>query len=234
MSRPAFKAGDRSCWPNFRRSNRAVIDGAARLPEFLKERLLPRIARRFPPRRRQLYRKKLLYEEMVDTPLDRLLEIGYEDLRRNQEAFRATAAKIDPKQTPQQILEQVEKDHPTAAGKLLQAFRDSLGGLRDFIVAAQHRDDSVAGAADSGGDAALHARPDLRLHGYAGPVREGRQGSLLQRDAAGDGAGRRSRPRSIMRAFNRGTIVSTAIHEAYPGHYVQFLWMQHVQSKVAS
>ena len=29
-------------------------------------------------------------------------------------------------------------------------------------------------------------------------------------------------------AFNRGTILSTAIHEAYPGHYVQFLWMQHV------
>jgi len=24
-----------------------------------------------------MYRKKLLYEEMVDTPLDRLLEIGY-------------------------------------------------------------------------------------------------------------------------------------------------------------
>jgi uncharacterized protein (DUF885 family) len=35
-----------------------------------------------------------------------------------------------------------------------------------------------------------------------------------------------------MGAFNRGTILSTAIHEAYPGHYVQFLWMQHVDSKV--
>jgi uncharacterized protein (DUF885 family) len=37
---------------------------------------------------------------------------------------------------------------------------------------------------------------------------------------------------SFMGAFNRGTILSTAIHEAYPGHYVQFLWMQHVDSKV--
>ncbi len=34
-----------------------------------------------------------------------------------------------------------------------------------------------------------------------------------------------------MEAFNRGTIISTAMHEAYPGHYVQFLWMQQVQSK---
>jgi uncharacterized protein (DUF885 family) len=36
----------------------------------------------------------------------------------------------------------------------------------------------------------------------------------------------------FMRGFNRGTILSTAIHEAYPGHYVQFLWMQHVNSRV--
>jgi uncharacterized protein (DUF885 family) len=35
-----------------------------------------------------------------------------------------------------------------------------------------------------------------------------------------------------MTAFNRGTIVSTAIHEAYPGHYVQLLWFQKLQSKV--
>jgi hypothetical protein len=35
-----------------------------------------------------------------------------------------------------------------------------------------------------------------------------------------------------MGAFNRGTILSTAIHEAYPGHYVQFLWMQHINSRV--
>ena len=28
-----------------------------------------------------------------------------------------------------------------------------------------------------------------------------------------------------MAAFNIGTIVSTSVHEAYPGHYVQFLWV---------
>ena len=35
-----------------------------------------------------------------------------------------------------------------------------------------------------------------------------------------------------MHSFNRGTILSTAVHEAYPGHYVQFLWVQHVDSRV--
>ena len=35
-----------------------------------------------------------------------------------------------------------------------------------------------------------------------------------------------------MAAFNVGTIISTSVHEAYPGHYVQFLWAPQVQSKV--
>ena len=37
---------------------------------------------------------------------------------------------------------------------------------------------------------------------------------------------------SFMGQFNYGTILSTAIHEAYPGHYVQFLWMPRIQSRV--
>jgi uncharacterized protein (DUF885 family) len=34
-----------------------------------------------------------------------------------------------------------------------------------------------------------------------------------------------------MQGFNRGTITSTAIHEVYPGHYTQFLWVQDAPSK---
>lgn len=37
-----------------------------------------------------------------------------------------------------------------------------------------------------------------------------------------------------MEGFNRGTIISTAIHEAYPGHYLQFLWVQTLTSKARS
>jgi uncharacterized protein (DUF885 family) len=35
-----------------------------------------------------------------------------------------------------------------------------------------------------------------------------------------------------MAGFNRGTIISTAVHEAYPGHYTQFLWVPYAPSKV--
>src|SRR5262249_30341180 len=80
------------------------------------------------------YSRKLLYEEMVDTPLDKLLEMGYENLRENQRLFRDTAASIDAKKPPQQILTELEKDHP-APGQLLNAFRDETKRVRDFIEA---------------------------------------------------------------------------------------------------
>ena len=35
-----------------------------------------------------------------------------------------------------------------------------------------------------------------------------------------------------MEEFNRGTIISTSVHEAYPGHYTQFLWIKQAPSKV--
>jgi uncharacterized protein (DUF885 family) len=35
-----------------------------------------------------------------------------------------------------------------------------------------------------------------------------------------------------LQGFNRGVITSTAIHEAYPGHYTQFLWLHDVHSRV--
>ncbi|HKQ87951.1 MAG TPA: DUF885 domain-containing protein, partial [Candidatus Acidoferrales bacterium] len=36
----------------------------------------------------------------------------------------------------------------------------------------------------------------------------------------------------LMEEFNVGTVISTAVHEAYPGHYIQFLWLPRAPSKV--
>jgi hypothetical protein len=36
----------------------------------------------------------------------------------------------------------------------------------------------------------------------------------------------------LMAGFNVGTIVSTSIHEAFPGHFVQYLWEQRAPSKI--
>ena len=55
--------------------------------EFLKTELLPKSNGDFRLGAEN-YAKKLAYEEMVDIPLDRLLQIGYDDLHANQETVQ--------------------------------------------------------------------------------------------------------------------------------------------------
>jgi uncharacterized protein (DUF885 family) len=212
----------------FQAANRAVTGALREYEKFLKERLLPASHGDFRIGA-GIYRRKLLYDEMVDTPLDRLLEIGYQDLRRNQEAFRVTVAKVDPKRTAQQILAEVDKDHP-AAGGLLQAFRDVLGGLRDFVV--QHNIVTIPSPVMP---ILEETPPFMRVLTMAsmdtpGPYEKIAKEAffnvtLPEKDWTPQ------RTSEHMAGFSRGTILSTAIHEAYPGHYTQFLWMQRVGSK---
>src|SRR5205823_12149959 len=106
----------------FRTANQAVIDALIQYQQFLKQDLLPRSNGDFRLGA-DTFRKKLLFEEMVDLPLDRLLRIGVDNLRANQAWFKQTAAKIDPQRTPQQILADLTKEHPTP-DRLLESARD--------------------------------------------------------------------------------------------------------------
>ncbi len=74
------KVTDRALLADFEKSNQATIAAIQAYETFLKSDLLPRSNGDFRIGAEN-YRKKLLYDEMVDTPLDRLLEIGYQNLR---------------------------------------------------------------------------------------------------------------------------------------------------------
>ena len=122
---------DKPLLAEFKKTNVTVIDALNSYQAYLKNDLLPRSHGDFRIGA-DTYAKKLMYDEMVDTPVADLLKLGYLDLRRNQESFKRVAGQIDPKRTPQQILEESERDHPPA-DKLMESFRGVLGGLRDFI-----------------------------------------------------------------------------------------------------
>jgi uncharacterized protein (DUF885 family) len=226
----AFKAvTDPKLLADFRAANGAVIASLKEYEQWMKQDLLPRSQGdfRLGP---STYAKKLAYEEMVDIPLDRLLAIGYSDLRANQKRFAETAARIDPTKAPQQILAEMEKDHPSG-DKLLDAFRDTFGGLTQFI-----QDHKIVSIPSPVPPILEETPPFMRALTFAsmdtpGPYETVAKEAffnvtLPEKDWPKD------RVEDFMGAFNRGTILSTAIHEAYPGHYVQFLWMQHVDSKV--
>ena len=226
----AFKeVTDAKLLAEFQKSNDMAIDGLKHYQAFLQNDLLARSKGDFRLGA-NLFRKKLLYEEMVDLPLDKLLEIGMADLRRNQQAFQETARKIDPTKTPQQILDEATHDHP-APDHLLQSFRDVLGGLKDYITA--HRIITIPS-------------PVLPLLEETPPFMRALTTASMDTPGPYEKVAKEAffnvtlpepswTPQQVeehMEGFNRGTIISTAIHEAYPGHYVQFLWMQTISSKV--
>jgi uncharacterized protein (DUF885 family) len=222
------KVTDGKLLAEFKQSNGAVIDALKKYEAWMKSDLLPRAKGDFRLGADN-YRKKLLYEEMVDLPLDKLLATGYEDLRRNQQMFREVAAKIDPKKTPQQILDEAEKDHPTAAN-LLQSFRDVLGGLRDFIT--QHHIITIPSQVMP---ILEETPPFMRALTTASMDTPGAYEKVAKEAffnvTLPEPNWTKAQVEEHLQMFNRGTIISTAVHEAFPGHYVQFLWLQQIQSK---
>jgi len=226
----AFAAvGDRALLGRFHESNATVIRELRSYETFLRNDLLPRSKGDFRIGAEN-FRKKLLYDEMVDIPLDRLLRIGYANLRQDQAFFRATAKKIDPAKTPRQILDEAEKDHP-AADQLLDAFRNTLGRLRDYII--QH---GIVTIPSPVLPVLEETPPFMRALTTASMDTPGPYEKVAKEAFFNVTLPEKNwTPAHIedhLEMFNRGVIASTSIHETYPGHYVQFLWVQSAPSKV--
>jgi uncharacterized protein (DUF885 family) len=226
----AFKqVTDAALLAEFQKSNQSVIDALNSYQAYLKNDLLPRSHGDFRIGADN-YRKKLLYDEMVDLPLDRLLQVGTDNLHRNQAEFKRVAALIDSKRTPEQILQELENDHP-AADKLLQSFRDVLGGLRSFVV-SQH----IVTIPSPVPPIVEETPPFMRALTTAsmdtpGPYEKVAKEAFFNVTLP-DASWPKKQVEDYLQGFNRGTIVSTAVHEVYPGHYTQFLWIANAPTKV--
>jgi len=226
----AFKdVKDEALLSEFKTSNQGVIDALTAYGKFLKDDLLSRSNGDYRIGEDN-YRKKLLYEEMVDIPLDRLLKIGMDNLHANQDWFKQTAAQVDPKKTPEQILDELAKDHP-APDKLLQTTRDVLGGLTQFIT-----DHKIITIPSPVLPIVQETPPFARALTTASMDTPGPFESVAKEAfyniTLPEPTWTKQQVEEYMAGFNRGTIISTSVHEAYPGHYVQFLWVQHAPSKV--
>src|SRR5947208_10031175 len=104
---------DAALLADFKRSNDAAIAALNDYLSWLQKDLLPKSRGTFAIGAEN-YRLKLLYDEMVDVPLPRLLEIGYAQLHKDQQAFADTARRTDPNKKPEAVLKELDEDHPSA------------------------------------------------------------------------------------------------------------------------
>ena len=80
-----------------------------------------------------LFAKRMAYNEMVDIPPDRLLDIAYAQLHKDRDALSEAARKVDPTAPIEAVLTEIRAQHPTV-DTLIPTARDELAGLRGFVV----------------------------------------------------------------------------------------------------
>jgi uncharacterized protein (DUF885 family) len=222
-------AQDAALKAEFAQTNAAVIASLKDYLSWLKTDLLPRSNGDFRIGA-NAFSKKLEFDEMVDLPLDKLLEIGWADMRKNQAHFVEIAKELEPDKDTHAVLEELGHDHP-APDLLLDAFRGTFDGLDSFIrvhhivtIPSEVRpivEDTppfmratTTASMDTPGAFEKHATEAYFNVTLPDP-------SMTPAEVEG-----------YMHGFNVGTVISTAVHEAYPGHYIQFLWLPQAPSRV--
>ena len=176
------------------------------------------------------FSRKLQYDEMVDMPLDQLLEIGWADMRKNQAHFNQVAKELEPGKDPRAVLEELGGMHP-APDKLIPAFTATFDSLIGFI--REHR---IVTIPSDIRPIVEETPPFMRATTFAsmdtpGPF-ERHATEAYFNVTLPDPAMTPAEVEGFMHSFNIGTVISTAVHEAYPGHYVQFLWVPQAPSRV--
>jgi uncharacterized protein (DUF885 family) len=222
-------AHDEALKVEFAKSNEAVIAALNDYLRWLKTDLLPRSNGDYRIGA-ETFSKKLLYDEMIDIPLPRLLEIGYADMHRNQQQFAEVARELEPDKTTREVLEELGHQHP-APDKLLDAFRETFTSLLGFI-----RSHHIVTIPSDVPPVLEETPPFMRATTQAsmdspGPF-ETRATTSYFNVTLPSPAMTPAQVEGYMHSYNIGTVISTSVHEAYPGHYVQYLYSLKAPSRV--
>jgi len=221
--------GDGLALADFNRANTTAYAATQDWIHFLEKELKPRSTGSWAigP---AFFAEKLQTEEMVSEPLEALLAKGEAQLKADNEAAVQTAQLIDRRMSVAQVMAAMQSDHPTAKD-LLPAVRRSLEGVRQFVVSknlvsfpSEVRPivEPTPPYARNGSFASLDApgpyeTKATQSYYYVTPTEETWNSTQIEEH---------------LRAYAGPILAMTDVHEAYPGHFLQALWMPNVSTKV--
>jgi uncharacterized protein (DUF885 family) len=175
------------------------------------------------------FRRLLAQTELVDLPSQKILEIGMAQLKAEQGAFAEAAKIIDPNESPIEVFKQIQSEHPAPENLIPDVAKD-LDKIRKYVLS--HRLVSIPSEVR----AKVKETPQyLRFTSFAsmdtpGPF-EKRATEAYYYVTPTENDWPEKQKQEWLSAFNYYTSDITSIHEAYPGHYVQFL---HLNASPAS
>ncbi len=212
----------------FNTVNAAAIAAVNDFAGYLKKEKLPKANNKYAIGTAN-YQKMLLYSEGIKLSPDKVLEIGLKELKKEQESFNAAAKIIDPNKKPVDVYHDLQKDHPTAESLIPDA-RKNLEQIRQFLIdksivtmpsEVRVKVEETPQYARSTGTASMDTPGPFETKAteayyYITPV---------------DPKWTAKQKEDWLTMFDYYTTDNVTIHEAYPGHYTQFL---HVNASSAT
>jgi uncharacterized protein (DUF885 family) len=208
--------------------NNKAIAAVGDFVSWLKKEKLPRANNAYAIGKDN-YKKMLLYSEDIRMSPEEILEIGLKELEREKDRFNKAAAIINPNKKPRDVLNDVQKEHPSAENLIPEAKRN-LELIRQFVI-----------------DKNICTMPsEVRVQVKETP-QYARATSTASMDVAGpfetkatesyyyitpvDPTWTSKQKEDWLSSFDYYTTDNVTVHEAYPGHYTQFL---HLNASSAS
>lgn len=205
---------------SFNTVNDAAIKAINDFADYLTKEKLPKAINKYAIGAAN-YQKMLLYNEGITLTPAQILELGLRELKKEQESFNAAARIINPNKKPVEVYNDLQKEHPTAASLLPDA-RKNLEKIRQFLL-----DKSI-----------LTMPSEVRVKAEETP-QYARATSTASMDTPGpfetkateayyyitpvDMKWTPKQQEDWLSQFNYYSTDIVTIHEAYPGHYTQFL-----------
>ena len=204
----------------FAAANLRAIEEMRGFVRFLKEERLAKADDHYAIGRDN-YVKMLEYGEMITLSPEAILEIGLRELKRKQQVFAETAHLIDASRNPIDVFKAIQKDHPTEQSLIPDTARN-MEMIRQFLI------DHKIITLPSPVRAAVKETPQfLRATSFAsmdtpGPFEtKATEAYYYVTPVEPDWAPKQKE--EWLTAFNYYTTDIVSVHEAYPGHYVQYL-----------
>ena len=212
----------------FRRVHQIASDAVCEAASWLEDDLLPRSKGNYAIGR-DAFRAKLRHEEMVEEPLEEILAIGEANLARDYRDFVETARRLDPDRSPAEVMGLLSEDHPTEES-LLPSARKTIRGIVAFL-----KERHIVNIPSDVGPNIVETPPYFRFGAFAAMdtpgayERKAREAYYYVTPPEHDWD--EEHKQQHLRMFNRTVMDVITIHEAYPGHYIQFLYADQFPTK---
>ncbi len=210
----------------------ATLEMAARemeaYAEWLEEEVLPDADGDFRLGK-DLFERKLRYEEHVDLTAEELRALNEEKIREYHVWVAREAARIDPHRPPAEVMDSITSVHPLPE-ELIPTARGYLEEIREFIV----ENEIVSLPSDRIPE--IRPTPEYARMGFAsmstpGPFEDVATEAYYYITNV-DPAWSEEQQRQHLTYFNYPGLLGITVHEAMPGHFVQLLYEQQIPTEV--